>query len=125
MNFYGHVELAYAQVLEFFRLLNADEALKLERKFHVSKAVLEEVKEMLEEYFPRGTPKLEVAPIEIAFLKGCGGRAPFDVHAMNESNALGIEVMTFADAVPAEPIFHFEASIEKGVMILRFKYLGS
>lgn len=117
---------AYELVKEFLAAVNGHSRSELRDRFHLSEAVIEEMREMVGEFFDGDVPKLDVPPNEIAFSKKIDGRLPFDFYAMNEPGRWGCECSLWVAGKQRELIMHFEFSTdEMEGLDLHYQYVGS
>ena len=117
---------AYELVKEFLAAVHGDSRSELRNRFHLSDAVIEEMRVMVGEFFDGNVPKLDVPPRAIAFSRKIGGRLPFDFYAMDEPGRWGCECSLWIAGKQGEPIMHFEFSAdERDGLDLRYQYVGS
>ncbi|WP_156920077.1 hypothetical protein [Comamonas composti] len=117
-------EKIYKIIYEFVRALKNKEEVVLINEFNLSKNVMEEIFEVLGEYFPDGYENISIAPEDLAFTKN-GRRMNIDIFQMIDPERLGGECVLWNNERPDEPILHFELKRNVDGFIFEYKYIGS
>ena len=117
-------EEAYAVIAEFVEALKDNDVPTLTGRFGLPAAVLEEIVEVLSDYFSDGYPALGIAPLDLAF-NGSKGRPNIEIFQMNDAEHWGVECILWKDGAPAEPILHVELDTSHEAVVLSYKYIGS
>jgi len=114
----------YKVISEFLDALNSMDTQVLESRFGVTEPILDEICEMLDDYFGR-KPRLSLAPIEVAFSGKKGSRPYIDLFEMDGGQSWGVECIIWVDGKAEEPILHVELSGSSNDLKLKYKYIGS
>lgn len=107
---------------DFFKLINENNHLLINERFHVSVDVVNEIREIVTEYF--GEYKCIQVPGNDLMNKSRINKPIFDVFHMGEINHYGVEcVLLDENGSETEMIFSCEFFVGDGRTLLRYKFI--
>ncbi|MDD1014839.1 hypothetical protein [Pseudomonas rubra] len=112
----------YEVLHDFVSAIACRDSQTLRQRYEISPAVIEEIYESLDDYFP-DAPSLTISARNQAQQQARGGRPFIDNFQTNEANT-GIECILFANGCPSEAILHAELTTNDSTTRLHFKYIA-